>query len=58
MTKAKTPSRLTKALLDIADDMRRVGVLSKEAHETITLRHLSGRGGAQPISGDEIITCN
>jgi putative transcriptional regulator len=56
MTKTKKPSRLTKALLETADDMRRVGVLSEEAHEKITLRHLGGRAGegAEPISGEEI----
>jgi len=43
MTKAKKPSRLTKALLETADDMRRAGILDAAGHEKITLRHLCGR---------------
>jgi putative transcriptional regulator len=55
MTKQRK-SNCLKTLLETADDMRRVGVLSEEAHEKITLRHLVGRAGegAQPISGEEI----
>jgi putative transcriptional regulator len=55
MTKKK-PSRLTRALLETADDMRRVGILTEKPHEKITLRHLGGRVGqsAKPISGAEI----
>jgi putative transcriptional regulator len=56
MTRKKKTSRLTKALLETADDMRRVGVLDAASHEKITLRHL-GRSGdvvAKPISGAEI----
>lgn len=55
MTKKKQPSRLTKALLETANDMRRVGILDAAAHEKITLRHLgSAEIGAKPISGGEI----
>ncbi len=56
MTKTKKSSRLTKTLLETADDMRRVGVLNEQLHEKITLRHLRGKvgEGAQPISGEEI----
>jgi putative transcriptional regulator len=56
MTKTKKPSRLTKALLETADDMRRAGILDAAAHEKITLRHLGGKADAvaKPISGDEI----
>ena len=59
MTKQKKHSRLTEALLESADDMRRVGVLSEQAHEKIALRRLGGRAeeGAQPISGEEIRSC-
>jgi putative transcriptional regulator len=56
MRKTKKPSRLTKALLETADDMRRVGILNAAAHEKITKRHL-GDGAdvvSKPISGDEI----
>ena len=56
MTKKKTHSRLAKALLETAGDMRRVGILNSSSHEKITLRHLGGKAGiiAKPISGDEI----
>ena len=38
MTKNKTqPSRLTKALLETADDMRRAGVMNAATHAKITL---------------------
>jgi putative transcriptional regulator len=52
----KKPSRLTKALLETADDMRRVGVLDAAGHEKITLRHLGTKfpAAASRISGDEI----
>lgn len=54
--KTRSPSRLTKALLETADDMRRVGVMDAAAREKITLRHLGQRpkAGVAPISGDEI----
>ena len=35
------PSRLTKALLETAKDMKDAGVLGKAAYEKITMRHLS-----------------
>jgi len=56
MTRKKKPSRLTKALLETADDMRRVGILDSASHEKITLRHLGGKADnvGKPISGDEI----
>ena len=41
-TKQKSPSRLAKALLETADDMRHSGVLSPAAHKKITMRHLGG----------------
>ncbi len=50
------PSRLTRALVETADDMRRAGVIDAAAHEKITLRHL-GSGAAmaaEPMTGDEI----
>ena len=54
--KAKQPSRLTQALLETADDMRRAGVIDAAAHEKITLRHLGDKADtvAEPITGDEI----
>ena len=56
MKKTRNPSRLTKALLETADDMRRAGVMDAAAHEKITLRHLGGQPepGAEPITGEEI----
>jgi putative transcriptional regulator len=47
---------LGRALLETADDMRRVGILDAAGHEKITLRHLgaSADTAAKPISGEEI----
>jgi putative transcriptional regulator len=55
-TKRKQPSRLTKALLETADDMRRVGIMDEMAHAKITLRHLGDKAGVvtEPISGEDI----
>jgi len=52
--KAKT-SRLTRELLETAHDMRKSGLLTRAAHEKITMRH----GGVAPIvaaslTGEEI----
>jgi putative transcriptional regulator len=44
MRKKRTNNRLTKALIETADDMRRAGVLDAARHEKITLRHLGSRG--------------
>jgi putative transcriptional regulator len=57
MTKEKTqPSRLTKAVLETADDMRRAGVMDAPTHAKITLRHLGDKADvmAEPMTGDEI----
>jgi len=40
-TEKNKPSRLTKALLETAKDMKDAGVLGKAAYEKITMRHLS-----------------
>jgi putative transcriptional regulator len=55
-TKKTQPSRLTKALLETADDMRRAGVMDAMTHAKITLRHLGDKADvlAEPISGDDI----
>ena len=42
----KKLSRLTKALLEMADDQLRSGLMDKAEHEMITIRHL----GPQAIS--------
>ncbi|HTH99348.1 MAG TPA: hypothetical protein VL752_00260 [Acidisoma sp.] len=39
-------SRLTKALLETTDDMRRAGVIDAADYEKITLRHLGGQASA------------
>src|SRR6266849_1193331 len=56
MMRQKKPSRLTKALLETANDMRRAGILDSASQEKITLRHLGGKANiiAKPISGNEI----
>src|SRR5471030_1765368 len=54
--KRTKPGRLATALLETADDMRRVGVMETPAHEKITLRHLGSKADAMPdpITADEI----
>ena len=54
--KRTKPSRLTTALLETADDMRRVGVMDAATHEKITMRHLGDKAEtvAAPITGEEI----
>lgn len=56
MRRQTQPSRLTKALLETADDMRRVNVMDAATHEKITLRHLGSKADAkpEPLTGDEI----
>lgn len=48
INKKKKRSRLTSALLETAADMKKAGVLSKAAHDKITLRHLGKDGKAEP----------
>jgi putative transcriptional regulator len=52
----KTKSRLTKALLETAKEMQRVGVLVEPAYAKITKRHLGDEKSAtaEPLSGKEI----
>jgi putative transcriptional regulator len=56
MTTATQSSRLSEALLEMADDARRVGVMDAATHEKITLRLLGSKADvvAEPITGDEI----
>jgi putative transcriptional regulator len=49
-TKAKPNRRLTKELLETANDMQSSGLLSKSAHQKITMRHLGGTQTA-PAAG-------
>jgi putative transcriptional regulator len=59
MTKAtkKAPSRLTKALLEIAGDMHKGGMFNGAEHEKITMRLIGSKEPAPtatPISGEDI----
>ncbi len=47
MVKEAKPRRLEKALLETADDMRRVGVMNDATSQEITLRHLGDKGAGQ-----------
>lgn len=47
---SEKPSRLTRALLETAKDMKGAGVLTEPAYEKLTLRHL-GKGEASPLFG-------
>lgn len=48
-------SRLTKAILETAAGMHRIGIMGGDSHAKITLRHLrKPTGAAEPISGEEI----
>lgn len=53
---AKQLSDLTKAMLETAEGLHRVGVLSDETYEKITVRHLGPDAPptAEPISPEEI----
>jgi putative transcriptional regulator len=49
------PSRLTKALLETAKDMRDGGILDESAYKKITMRHLGDMGvPTEPLTGPEI----
>lgn len=54
----KKPSRLTRSLLETADDMRRVGVMDATTHQKITLRHLGTQAvtTGEPMTADDIRT--
>ena len=56
-TEKNKPSRLTKALLETAKDMKDGGVLGKVAYEKITMRHLSVKDKnklVEPLTGKDI----
>ena len=56
MTIEQTPSRVTRELLEMADDMHRIGIMDAETHHQITVRDL-GRElprTADPISSADI----
>ncbi len=53
--KTRTNRRLTEELLETAQDMRTSGIMSKAAHEKITMRHLGEIASATvALSGEEI----
>ena len=56
MTKKTQPSRLTRVLLETADDMRRADVMDAATHEKITLRHLGDQviATTEPMTGEDI----
>jgi putative transcriptional regulator len=58
VAKKKTTSRIGEAILEMAADQRRTGIMGDVAYHKITIRHLSPKapGTAQPISGEEIRT--
>jgi putative transcriptional regulator len=49
---------LDQEILEIANDMHRLGIMSSVTHSKITLRHLGSEQPvtAEPITGDEIRT--
>ena len=57
MSKAqKKTSRVTRTLLETADDMRRGGLIDKAAQEKITIRHLGAQGLAKiaPLTAEDV----
>jgi len=55
-TNKNEPSRLTQALLETAEDMKKAGILNEAAYEKITLRHQSAKNKTEikSLSGEEI----
>jgi len=47
MSEKKRLRRLTKALLEIAAEMRKAGVLGKATHDKIKMRHLAPKVAQQ-----------
>jgi putative transcriptional regulator len=54
--KTTKPTRMFRAMLETADDMRRAGIMDDMTHAKITLRHLGDRADVvtEPISGEDI----
>jgi putative transcriptional regulator len=52
----KKANRVTEAILEMADDQLRSGLIDKAEHEKITIRHMGDRGLglSRPMSGEEI----
>ena len=55
-TKAKKQSRLTQELLEMADGMHEIGLLTDAAYNKITMRHLGEArvATAEPLSAEDI----
>ena len=55
-TENKKPSRLAKAMLETAKDMRQAGLLDDAVYEKITMRHLGVKEKPQvePVTGEDI----
>ncbi|MGA3136999.1 MAG: helix-turn-helix domain-containing protein [Terracidiphilus sp.] len=55
---AKKLSNLSEAIIEMADDQYRSGIMDKATHEKITIRLLGAKAPttAKPISGEEIRT--
>ena len=56
MTKKKKLSRLSEAILEMAGDQNRIGIMDDATYRKITIRHLGPHAPytAKPISGEEI----
>jgi putative transcriptional regulator len=56
LKKKKAPSKLTEAILEMADDMHRSGIMDNSTYQKITMRHLGKKvlSTSEPISGPEI----
>jgi putative transcriptional regulator len=53
--KKKKSTRLTKTLLETANDMREGGILDDAAYKKITMRHLGDlRAPTEPLTGGDI----
>lgn len=52
----KKPTRLTEALLEMAEDQHRIGIMDDAAYRKITLRHLGKTppSTSEPLTGEEI----
>jgi putative transcriptional regulator len=52
----KKANKVAEAILEMADDQLRSGLMDQPEHEKITIRHMGvrGLGLSRPISGEEI----
>jgi putative transcriptional regulator len=58
LTNKKIPSRLSEAIVEMAGDQHRIGIMDDATFHKITIRHLGpwALSTAEPISGEEIRT--